>query len=95
MVISPVVSEILGVGGTTPQMLLHCQKEQMLLTVKQRKYICEFFLTTMLIIRPLPIDSLTQPLTDCTFGVVQSLKMCLRYSILPLIPFHQIHLGFR
>ena len=35
MVIGPVVSEILG-GGTTPppQMLLHCQKEQMLLTFK-------------------------------------------------------------
>ena len=28
------VSEILGGGGTTPQMLVHCQKEQMLLTVK-------------------------------------------------------------
>ena len=34
MVIGPVVSEILGGDGTTPQMLLHCQKEQMLLTVK-------------------------------------------------------------
>ena len=33
MVIGPVVSEILGGDGTTPQMLLHCQKEQMLLTV--------------------------------------------------------------
>ena len=36
MVIGPVVSEILG--GVVPplQMLLHCQKEQMLLTVKGR-----------------------------------------------------------
>ena len=34
MVIHPVVSEILGVGVVpSPQMLLSCQKEQMLLTV--------------------------------------------------------------
>ena len=35
MVIGSVVSEILGGvgGGTTPQVLLYCQKEQMLLTV--------------------------------------------------------------
>ena len=35
MVIGPVVSEILGGRWyhPTPQMLLHCQKEQMLLTV--------------------------------------------------------------
>ena len=33
MVIGSVVSEILG-GVNPPQMLLHCQKEQMLLTVK-------------------------------------------------------------
>ena len=32
MVIGPVVSHILG--GWYPQMLLHCLKEQMLLTVK-------------------------------------------------------------
>ena len=36
MVIGSVVSEILGGGGTTPHMLLHCQKEQMLLTVKEK-----------------------------------------------------------
>ena len=36
MVIGTVVSEILGGSGTTPQMLLHCQKEQMLLTVNMR-----------------------------------------------------------
>ena len=34
MVIGPVVSEILGGRYHPPQMLLHCQKEQMLLTVK-------------------------------------------------------------
>ena len=34
MGIGPVVSEILGGVVPTPQMLLHCQKEQMLLTVK-------------------------------------------------------------
>ena len=34
MVIRPVVSEILrGEGVTTPQMPIHCQKQQMLLTV--------------------------------------------------------------
>ena len=33
MVIRLVVSEILGGDGTTPQMLLSCQKEQMLLAV--------------------------------------------------------------
>ena len=34
MVIRPVVSEILGGVVPPPQMLLSCQKEQMLLTVK-------------------------------------------------------------
>ena len=38
MVIRPVVSEILG-GGTTPQMPVHCQKEQMLLTVNHMSWI--------------------------------------------------------
>ena len=33
MVIGPVVSEILGGVIPTPQMLLHCQKEQMLLMI--------------------------------------------------------------
>ena len=35
MVIGSVVSEILGGVVPPPQMLLHCQKEQMLLTVKR------------------------------------------------------------
>ena len=43
MVIRPVVSEILG-GVVPPQMLLHCQKEQMLLTVKEK---CPYVLKTI------------------------------------------------
>ena len=43
MVIGPVVSEILGGGGTTPQMLLHCQKEQMLLTDNMSKMCLKTF----------------------------------------------------
>ena len=60
MVIGPVVSEILG-GGVVPppQMLLHCQKEQSLLTVKWVPPICVLDNSTKLMLYALFITALS------------------------------------